>query len=251
MTPLWRRPAGEVRELLPVLAAFGCMILSVLLLLSCLYLPNAVPALWDLPQVRRSFPDAPPARMVLEGCQFWYILLMLACALVTAVCLTIAVWTLHRLSRHGVSGPQVVRLYLSVLLLLGMVVFACGALLITEGVPSLFLQTVEDIAQLEEGRTEEAVVWLSPRTWPYRLPGPYADGQPQPLTRYGAIGPDTAGTWEDFYVPDALEFAMDPDRVFDENRSIPWNEAHTQWYRLTYTSNFRLVVAAEPCSGPG
>lgn len=247
MEPLWKRAPQEARGLLPALAAMGGMVLAVLLLLGCLYLPNSIPALWALPQVQRRFPGAPPARLLLEGCQFWYLMLMLSCALIAVVCLAMGVFVVRRVFfGSGASDARFIQVYLVTLAMLGMVLFSSVALLYLEEIPALFVRTTEDIRALEEGRTEEIVVWLSPKTRPYRLPGPYADGQPTPLTRCAAYGPDTDGMWEDFYFPDELGFTMDPDRLFNENRSIQWNEEYAQRYRLTYTTNFRLVVSAEP-----
>ena len=74
-------------------------------------------------------------------------------------------------------------------------------MLVSEDVPSLILQADEDIRQIRTGQLKEVTVWLSPKSRSVRLPGPYAQGQPEPVTRYGGIGWETDGKWVHFYLP--------------------------------------------------
>ena len=73
---------------------------------------------------------------------------------------------------------------------------------------------------------------------------------PEPLTVYGVIGEDTGRQWVRIYVPDGLGFALDPERLYDEDQSVPWNEANAQRYLIRYTSNLRIAAEVVPCS-PG
>lgn len=121
-----------------------------------------------------------------------------------------------------------------------------GLLVVKEGVPALLGQTNEDIRQLEAGECPTFTVWLSPKARAVHLPGPYGSNQPELLTRYGAISQETGGEWVRIYVPEGMDFALDPERLYDENRDTCWNGEHAQQYRVTYTPNLRFVVLAEP-----
>ena len=52
------------------------------------------------------------------------------------------------------------------------------------------------------------------------------------LTRYGAIGPDTGGEWVQIYVLPDLDFSLDPEALYNENKSILWNEEHAAQYQV-------------------
>ena len=120
----------------------------------------------------------------------------------------------------------------------------------SENIPRLISQVREDIEQIENDQLREVTVWLSPKSHAARFPGPYSEGQPELLTRYGGISTDTEGQWVDFYVPDYLDFSLDQDALYNENESIDWNEEHARQYRLRVTDNFSLVVSAEPVEMP-
>lgn len=138
-------------------------------------------------------------------------------------------------------------------LLIGLSLFVtflmCGWILTFEDVPLLLSQAKEDLAQIESGQLKQAVVWFSPKSRSARLPGPYTDGQAEPLTRYGGIGVDTDGVWVHFYVPEGLGFSLNPDALYDETESVSWNEEHAEQYQISYTENFHIVVSAEPADG--
>lgn len=115
-------------------------------------------------------------------------------------------------------------------------------MILLEDIPSLIVQAQEDIDQIHSGSTEEAVVWFSPQARSAYLPGPSGA---ELVTRYVGIGDDTGGRWEHFYVPNSLGFSMNEDALYNENRSIQWNEEHASRYRVEYTTNFCLVVSVE------
>lgn len=119
-----------------------------------------------------------------------------------------------------------------------------------ENIPGQLSQANADLAQIKNGQLQEVTVWLSPKIHKSHLPGPYTKGQPEPVMDYGGISDDTNGRWVHFYVPDCLGFSLDQNALFDENESIEWNEEYAQKYRLCYTSNFNLVVSAEPVGQP-
>lgn len=109
--------------------------------------------------------------------------------------------------------------------------------------PNFIAESSADLAQLQDGTTEETIVWLSPNTYRSALSEFIIT---QPVTRYGGIGDATDGKWEDFYFIDALGFSPAQNMLYNEIRSISWNEEHTQKYRIGYTSNLRLVVSIVP-----
>ena len=117
-------------------------------------------------------------------------------------------------------------------------------------VPQLYAQAQEDIAQIEAGQCETATVFLSPKVRPWHIDGPYASIQPTLLTRYGIIGKDTGHQWFQVYVPYGMDFALDEDRLFNENYSVLWNAENAQMYEVTYTTQFRFVVAIRPVEPP-
>lgn len=121
-----------------------------------------------------------------------------------------------------------------------------GLLIVKEEVPALLEQTTEDIRLLEAGECPSFTVWLSPKARAVHLPGPYGSNQPELLTRYGAISEETGGEWVQVYVPEGMEFSLDPDRLYDENRDTCWNGAHAQQYLVEYTPNLRFVTSTEP-----
>ena len=117
-------------------------------------------------------------------------------------------------------------------------------------VPQLYAQAREDIAQIEAGQCETITVFLSPKVRPWHIDGPYTSSQPTLLTRYGAIGKDTGHQWFQVYVPYGMDFALDEDRLFNENYSVPWNAENAQMYEVIYTTQFRFVVAIRPVEAP-
>jgi len=123
-------------------------------------------------------------------------------------------------------------------------------IVLSEEVPALYEQTRSDIAQLEAGECETVTVWLSPKVREWHIDGPYTGSQPTLLTRYGAISLDTGGKWVELYVPHGLDFALDPDRLYNENRSIQWNAQHAQMYEIRYTSGHHLIRDIRPADTP-
>ena len=121
-----------------------------------------------------------------------------------------------------------------------------GFLAVSRPVPvyPVFLKYVVSVQ--ESGQLQEAIVWLTPNGRPSRLPGPYGEGQPEPVTLYRGIGAGTDGMWADFYLPNCLHFSPDPDAPYRENESISWNREHARQYLIRYTENFRLAVSVEP-----
>ena len=181
---------------------------------------------------------------LLQGYSNWYIAIMGAVAAAVLLTVASAVFSVKK----GLGSPGSVVLMIVCIafpLLLG------GAMIAMENVPELFFQAREDLAQIESGQLQEATVWLSPKSRAARLPGPYSEGQPEPVTRYGGIGEDTDDTWALVYVPNCLEFSLDQNALYHENESISWNEENAQQYRLRFTEHFCLVVSVEPVETPG
>ena len=183
-----------------------------------------------------------PEALLLVYCD-WYIVVIAAVAaavLLSAACVAVSVRR-GLITAHSV---QIMILALAFPILLG------GYMIMRENVLSLLVRANEDLSQIESGRLSEVTVWLSPKSRPARLPGPYSSGQPEPVTRYGGISHETGGKWVHFYVPDCLNFSLDKNALYNENRSIAWNEKHARRYLIRYTQNFGLVVSVEPVERP-
>ncbi len=181
-------------------------------------------------------------RELLAGYIHWYEILIAAAKLAIlfgAVSLFAFFW----------KGMKNLLSYLLIGLSLFVTFLMCGWILTFEDVPLLLSQAKEDLAQIESSQLNQAVVWFSPKSRAARLPGPYTDGQAEPLTRYGGIGVDTDGVWVHFYVPEGLGFSLNPDALYDETESVSWNEEHAEQYQISYTENFHIVVSAEPADG--
>lgn len=176
---------------------------------------------------------------LLQGYRHWYIAIL--GAVVVAVLLPVAGAVISAKRGNGARGSVVLMILCIVFPL-----FVCGSMIAMENIPGLLTQTKEDLAQIKSGSLQEATVWLNPNSNPARLSGPYAEGQPEPLTRYRGIGDDTENMWTVFNVPNCLGFSPDQSALFNEEESINWNKENARQYRLRYTDHFSLVVSAEP-----
>lgn len=151
-----------------------------------------------------------------------------------------------RVMAYGVRYHSAALSYFVCAFLCFLVVLGCGGMLRQDQLFKLPFQAREDLSQIEASFLQTAEVWISPKARPARLPGPYGEGQPALTTRYGIIGGDTGGQWVQVYVPNALGFSLDQDRLFDETRTTAWNWEHARRYRVRYTSNYHLVTELTP-----
>lgn len=125
--------------------------------------------------------------------------------------------------------------------------FALGVTYVSEEIPTLRTKAREDMAQITEGRLESRKLCFKR---PYRgsggagLPGPYTEGQPTMFAVYRGRGEEY--DWRDYYFLGSLGFVLDADRMYDEDKSSLWNEENVGWYFVTYTTNFGVVISAEP-----
>lgn len=119
----------------------------------------------------------------------------------------------------------------------------------TEGL-QLYAQVTEDIQMLDAGQVDTFTVWLSPKARQVTTPGPWSESYPTPLTRYGAIGEDTGGEWIKIYVLPDMDFSLDPDALYNENKSILWNQEHAMQYQVSCTRNFCFVTGIRPLGLP-
>lgn len=176
---------------------------------------------------------------LLEGYRNWYIIILAAGAIsillpVTGIIICIKkgmrMWSTTFLMVISLVAP----------------LFLGGAMIAIENIPGQLSQANADLAQIKNGQLQEVTVWLSPKIHKSHLPGPYTKGQPEPVMDYGGISDDTNGRWVHFYVPDCLNFSLDQNALYDENKGIAWNEENARQYTIRYTENFHLVVSVEP-----
>ena len=188
--------------------------------------------------------NAKSPEALLRGYRNWY----------SAILGAVAVSTLPPSVGVVISALKGLRTSGAILLMplaLGFPIFLGGAMVGSENIPALLNRAHADMAQLESGQLQEAIVWLTPNGRPSRLPGPYGEGQPEPVTLYRGIGAGTDVMWADFYLPNCLHFSPDPDAPYRENESISWNREHARQYLIRYTENFRLAVSVEPVADAG
>ena len=237
MGPFSSRPRLSVFTFLWLASPLFATILWLFLLMGVLLLPNL---LVPLVSVRTA------AGQLLHICQLWYVVLVLALLAGFPIIFLTGLFACQRLE----NGPGTRKMPALVLVCLTFpCIFACG-IVIQEDLPSKFLQAREDLAQIESNFLVEAEVWISPKARPANLPGPYSGSlTAQPITRYGIIGDDTGGQWLQVYVPNAMGFSLDQDRLYNENLSIQWNQENARRYRVRYTSNFCLVAEITPVEG--
>lgn len=116
----------------------------------------------------------------------------------------------------------------------------------TEDVLSLPGQARADLKELESGQVQTMAVWISPKSRPARLPGPYTTGQKNLTTRYGIIGWDTGGSWVMVYVPDGMDFSLTGTRLYQENKNQAWNMENAQRFLVSYTGRLHVVTEIIP-----
>lgn len=104
-----------------------------------------------------------------------------------------------------------------------------------------------DVA-VQEGRLESTQVYMNDN---YEKAGFAAcrPDAPKPVTAYSVINAvrddNRPNTWYRVYVPDCLDFTLDTEHLFNENKSVDWNSEHTTVYLITYTPNYHLVTSIE------
>lgn len=176
---------------------------------------------------------------LIRAYRLWYITIVSAVAaavLLSAACVVFS----------ACRGMITVKTIQIMALSIAFPIFLGGYMVASEHIPSLIVRAGEDIAQIQSGRLKEVTVWLSPKSRPARLPGPYGKGQPEPVTRYGGISRETGGRWVHFYVPECLGFSLDENALYNEDRSIEWNMKNARRYLISCTGNFSLVVNVKP-----
>ena len=237
MGPFSSRPRLSVFTFLWLASPLFATILWLFLLMGVLLLPNL---LVPLVSVRTA------AGQLLHICQLWYVVLVLALLAGFPIIFLTGLFACQRL--ENVPGTRKMPALVLVCLTFPCI-FACG-IVIQEDLPSKFLQAREDLAQIESNFLVEAEVWISPKARPANLPGPYSGSlTAQPITRYGIIGDDTGGQWLQVYVPNAMGFSLDQDRLYNENLSIQWNQENARRYRVRTTSTSGLVGEIPPVEG--
>ncbi len=183
--------------------------------------------------------NAESSKALLQAYGWWYAAVI--GGVVIAILLTLAGIVVAAVK--GIHSFQSVKL---MLVCLAFPTLLGGAMVLTEDVPQLLFHAWEDVAQIDNDQLQEMTVWLSPQTRSERFPGPYTEGQPEPLTRYTGIGEDTENEWVEFYLPNCFDASLDPDALFAENESNGWNTGYDQQYRVRFTEHFHLVVSIEP-----
>lgn len=124
--------------------------------------------------------------------------------------------------------------------------FTCSVMYLSEDISELRTRAREDLEQIREGQLESAEVSFGKNVEKSGLPGPYADGQPTMFSLYDGMGAGTDGRWRGYCILDNLGFAPDENRLYNDNKSIDWNNENAGWYAITYTTNFHVIISVEP-----
>lgn len=183
--------------------------------------------------------DTPKA--LLQGYRNWYGVLIAAVVFSALLPLACCIWAIKK---KFLSSVRLTAICIAFPLLIG------GAMLAIEDVPGLWMQSGEDLEQIDTGNLLEVTTWLSSKTESGKLPGPYTEGQPEPVTIYSGITADVGSNWVRYYIPNCLDFSPDKNALYRNSESVLWNEQYTQKYRLLVTKNFRLAVSVEPVENP-
>lgn len=122
-----------------------------------------------------------------------------------------------------------------------------GMMYLSEDIPELRARARDDMAQITEGRLESAEVRFGKGGERSGLPGPHADGQPTMFTIYSGIGAEAdSSRWRNYLIPDSLGFTPDKNKMYNENKSIEWNDENAGLYAVTYTTYLHVVISVEP-----
>ncbi len=185
--------------------------------------------------------------LLLQGCRSWYVALAVTAAGGFLLVLAVGLWLIVAAVRS--ADIPVRQTVFMVLVLLGVTGAIGGGMLVLEDVPGLYRQAGEDLQAIQDGRLEEAVVWISPKTRQAALPGPWSSAREDGLTCIGVIN-ENMSRWLDLYVPGAMDFAMDREHPFNENWSYQWNRENARQYQVFYTPNFHFAVTIRPLAEP-
>lgn len=112
------------------------------------------------------------------------------------------------------------------------------AALAPNGTCSFCNQIAADIQQAEAGEAERMTVFIHEVSAPDSFFTDHPEGWQ--VVRRTAFGPDTGRSGIVLRFPEALEAALDPEGFAVES----WDKA--QWYEVSFTSRFRLVVQIVP-----
>lgn len=200
------------------------------------------------PWLLRLWAEELPALALLRAYRTSWQVMMVTAAFLPLVYLVPTLWIEIRLVRRERDREAVRAFGFIAGLLFALVCFLTWIIVWAADYPALSERAEGDIRQIESGFLEQQTVLLGRRYAPEPMPG--GDSGDKVLLRWPVIGPDTGWSWRTVYFPQALEFSPDPDRLHRDSRTIQWNLEHGQFYQLTYTTRFHLVVSAVPVDGP-
>ena len=137
---------------------------------------------------------------------------------------------------------------LAPLILMPFLLPAIGILMwvsVSPGGTCAFCDEIEsDIRQIEEGGTQRMTVFISGQSHP----DPLFTDQPEgwQVARRAIFSPDDGRGGFTLCFPEALESTLDPEGFVVTGRAYDQSWDGVQWYEVSYTTNFQLVVEITP-----
>ena len=109
----------------------------------------------------------------------------------------------------------------------------------------------QEIATIEEGKLETAVVHFS--SDPYQRDMTTLGNVNKTMYYAGSgyqvkndkVTEERIESWTKFYVPNSMDFTLDIEHMYNEQKSIQWNDEYATMYRITYTPNLKLITSIE------
>ena len=104
----------------------------------------------------------------------------------------------------------------------------------------------EDIIQAKNNNFTESIVMFNNNFGEDTMLMEFNKNAECPTIRHSAINIyDNSIGWKDFYFPKYLNFELSEDSIFNEYKSINWNQENVKAYKIRHTDNLNLVTSFE------
>ncbi|NBI09346.1 hypothetical protein D1641_04835 [Colidextribacter sp. OB.20] len=203
---------------------------------------------WELPAILLLFSAGEPSALVLlraywTGRMTFSVLALLSPLLFLGLTLLLYWLTARRLDPEIRKQNRLAPFILMPFLLpfIGILMWAA---LVPGGTCAFCDEIAADIQQIEAGETQWMTVFISGQSHP----DPLFTDQPEgwQVTRRTIFSPGDGWGGITLRFPEALESTLDPEGFVVIGRAYDQSWDGVQWYEVSYTSNFQLVVEITP-----